>query len=69
MAIECDPNLRIIIGDDGVGVAAQRRIEPANGSGSGLLFHSTMLAVIGGALTVNERTGGGTQVVIEAGNG
>ena len=69
VAIECDPNLRIIIGDDGVGVAAQRRIEPANGSGSGLLFHSTMLAVIGGALTVNERTGGGTQVVIEAGNG
>ncbi|HEY4720747.1 MAG TPA: ATP-binding protein, partial [Anaerolineae bacterium] len=64
VTIECDPELRIVIGDDGVGVAAQRKIEPSNGSGSGLLFHSTMLAVIGGALTVSDRLGGGTQVVI-----
>ena len=54
--------LKIIIGDDGVG----RRIDPADGEpGSGLRFHGAMLAVIGGTLSVEDRSGGGTQVIIE----
>jgi signal transduction histidine kinase len=53
--------LKITIGDDGVG----RRPNRSGGeSGSGLLFHSAMLAVIGGTLTVEDRSGGGTQVAI-----
>jgi signal transduction histidine kinase len=53
--------LTIVIGDDGVGRAANR----ADGeAGSGLAFHSTMLAVVGGTLSVQDRSGGGTQVVI-----
>ncbi|HSD84439.1 MAG TPA: hypothetical protein VLG46_11290, partial [Anaerolineae bacterium] len=55
--------LKIIIGDDGVG----RQINPAEGeSGSGLRFHGAMLAVIGGTLSVEDRSDGGTQVVIQA---
>ena len=55
--------LQLIIADDGVG----RKTDPAEGeSGSGLRFHSAMLAVIGGTLSVEDRSGGGTQVTIEA---
>ncbi len=57
-------DLQLIIGDDGIG----RRLEPIESdSGSGLRFHSAMLAVIGGTLSVEDRSGGGTQVVIQAG--
>jgi signal transduction histidine kinase len=34
-------------------------------SGSGLIFHRTMLTLIGGSLSIEERSGGGTQVSIE----
>ena len=64
--LDGDPDLKITISDDGVG-GAGRGVQSADrdgGSGSGLLFHSTMLAVVGGALTVQERAGGGTEVVI-----
>ena len=55
--------LQIVIDDDGVG----RNGAQANGeSGNGLRFHSAMLAIIGGTLSVEDRSGGGTQVVIEA---
>jgi signal transduction histidine kinase len=61
VAIQNGSGLTIVIGDDGVGRAANR----AKGeTGSGLAFHSTMLAVIGGTLSVEDRSGGGTQVVI-----
>jgi signal transduction histidine kinase len=54
--------IQIVIADDGVGRAAS----PSSGeTGSGLRFHSTMLAVIGGTLNVEDRSGGGTQVTIE----
>jgi signal transduction histidine kinase len=57
--------LKVIIGDDGVG----RRVDPAESeSGSGLRFHGAMLAVIGGTLSVEDRSGGGTRVVIVANN-
>ena len=53
--------LQISIVDDGVG----RSGIVLNGeTGSGLRFHSTMLAVIGGTLSVEDRSGGGTQVVM-----
>jgi nitrate/nitrite-specific signal transduction histidine kinase len=61
VAIQNGSGLTIVIGDDGVGRAANR----ADGeAGSGLAFHSTMLAVVGGTLSVHDRSGGGTQVVI-----
>ncbi|MBI5565074.1 MAG: hypothetical protein HY870_09270 [Chloroflexi bacterium] len=61
VAIQNGSGLTIVIGDDGVGRAATR----AKGeTGNGLAFHSTMLAVVGGTLSVEDRSGGGTQVVI-----
>ena len=64
VALRNGAGLKIIIGDDGVG----RQINPVEGeSGSGLRFHGAMLAVIGGTLSVEDRSGGGTQVVIQAG--
>ncbi len=64
VAIDCSPGLTIVVSDDGAGRQTGPRREP-NGAGSGLLFHSALLAVIGGALGVSDRPGGGTQVVIE----
>jgi signal transduction histidine kinase len=63
--VSCDasPGLKIVVGDDGVGRQRETGVSAA-GAGSGLLFHSAMLAVIGGALGVSDRAGGGTQVVI-----
>jgi len=55
--------LRLAIQDDGVGVAASNRQE-GGGTGSGLLFHSTMLAVVGGRMEVESTAGQGTAVVI-----
>jgi signal transduction histidine kinase len=64
VALHNGAGLQLIIGDDGVG----RPIDPVDGeAGSGLRFHSAMLAVIGGTLSVEDRSGGGTQVVIRAG--
>ena len=62
VVVECGPGLRIIIVDDGIG--RSRAVDTA-GSGSGLQFHTAMLAVVGGTLGVSERASGGTQVVIE----
>jgi len=55
--------LRLAVQDDGVGVAASNRQE-GGGTGSGLLFHSTMLAVVGGRMDVESAAGQGTTVVI-----
>jgi len=64
VALQNGSGLKIIIGDDGAG----RKTDPAEGeSGSGLRFHGAMLAVIGGTLSVEDRSDGGTQVVIQAG--
>jgi two-component sensor histidine kinase len=63
VSLQNGTGLTLIIGDDGVG----RPGEPLESeSGSGLRFHSAMLAVIGGTLSVEDRSGGGTQVTIEA---
>ncbi len=55
------PLLEVTIEDDGVGIGATTL---TTGSGHGLALHSTMMAVIGGTLTVERRAGGGTQVIL-----
>lgn len=56
--------LRVVVQDDGVGMAAPNRNE-SEGTGSGLLFHSTMLAVVGGRMSVESITGQGTSAVVQ----
>jgi len=61
VALHSRSGLELIIEDDGVG----RPIEQASDeAGSGLRFHTTMLSVIGGTLSVEDRSGGGTRVVL-----
>jgi signal transduction histidine kinase len=61
VALRSRSGLELIIEDDGVG----HQIDQMNdAAGSGLRFHGTMLAVIGGTLSVEDRSGGGTRVVI-----
>lgn len=55
--------LRLVVRDDGVGVAASNG-QSNGGTGSGLLFHSTMLAVVGGWLRVESAAGRGTSIII-----
>lgn len=57
VAAQWDNGLTLEIQDDGVGTAR------ANGNGQGLKLHSTMMAVIGGALTL-ERVTDKTRVVL-----
>lgn len=59
--VENGAGLRVIIDDDGVGRPAARSVDHG---GSGLLFHAAMLAVVGGTLSVEDRSGGGTRVTI-----
>jgi signal transduction histidine kinase len=62
VALQNGTGLKLVISDDGVG----RKADPVEAeSGSGLRFHGAMLAVIGGTLSVEDRSGGGTQVIIE----
>jgi signal transduction histidine kinase len=67
VAVESAKGLVITIGDDGVGRtrSVDLGMSRGDGSGSGLLFHGAMLAVVGGTLNVSDRPGGGTQVVID----
>jgi signal transduction histidine kinase len=55
----CD-GLQILIKDNGVGLGAVGA--SGSGSGSGLSLHSTMMAVVGGALTVESELGAYTRV-------
>ncbi|HOG47456.1 MAG TPA: hypothetical protein PLJ35_09615 [Anaerolineae bacterium] len=52
--------LEVCIEDDGVGLEAAGR--EAGGSGQGLALHSTMMAVIGGALAIESLERGGMRV-------
>ncbi len=63
VTVDGTSGLRIVIGDDGVGRNGMP--DETAGAGSGLRFHSAMLAVVGGTLSVSDREGGGTRVVIE----
>lgn len=60
---QTDEALIITVEDDGVGLDYPHHADNG-GSGGGLALHSTMLAVIGGYLSVSARQDGGTQVVI-----
>lgn len=61
LRIEITRGLCIIIEDDGVGVQANPL---AQKNGHGLALHSTMLAVVGGTLSLERRPSGGTRVTI-----
>lgn len=64
-ATQADAGLIVDIADDGVGVdgtGAGTAAAPHGGSGQGLALHGTLLAVIGGALTVEAGAAGGTHV-------
>jgi signal transduction histidine kinase len=61
-----DSTLTLTIEDDGVGMDASRAMHKAGsnggGSGNGLALHSTLLAMVGGYLTVESPPQGGTLV-------
>src|SRR5579875_102508 len=56
-----DPNLEIIVADNGIGVSAD---SATTGTGGGLLTHSALLAIAGGSLTVKSTPGEGVTVRI-----
>ncbi|HEY3341515.1 MAG TPA: ATP-binding protein, partial [Anaerolineae bacterium] len=62
IAAICDRGLGIVIEDDGVGL--RDAAAPDGGSGQGLALHSTMMAVIGGALLVDSLPGHYTRVTL-----
>ncbi|MCB9430563.1 MAG: hypothetical protein H6668_01125 [Ardenticatenaceae bacterium] len=55
------PHLALEIRDNGVGMEATTQL--GQGSGQGLALHSTMMAVVGGSLTVESGEGGGGTAV------
>lgn len=57
----CDDRLTVSVRDDGVGLLGHQTI--ANDQG-GLALHSTMVAIVGGHLTVDSVPEGGTQATI-----
>ncbi len=61
--MEVEEELRLVVEDDGVGYDTEPPV-PGGGSGSGLRFHSTMLAAVGGRLEVAALPGGGTRGIV-----
>ena len=55
--------LRLAVEDNGVGVADQSTAE-RDGGGQGLALHSTLLAVVGGTLSVESEPGRFTRVLL-----
>ncbi|MDH5507970.1 MAG: ATP-binding protein [Anaerolineae bacterium] len=55
-----DDELKMLIEDDGVGVSPE--LHPSEGGGQGLALHSTMMAVVGGELSVESQPGEYTRV-------
>ena len=55
LAVDWQDGLRVLIEDNGVGIAAGQAA--GEGSGQGLSLHSTMLAVLGGSLAVESIPG------------
>jgi signal transduction histidine kinase len=65
--VNSQEGLRMVIEDNGTGV--DPRIEPVQahhrgGSGQGLAIHSTLLAVIGGSLSLDSEPGRYTRVIL-----
>ena len=70
---EQEPELALTIADNGVGIDAEspNEVQPRSGTGTGngLALHSTLLAMVGGYLTVTSPRMGGTVVRIVAPKG
>jgi signal transduction histidine kinase len=65
LQIRCEATKLIIeVQDDGVGMTFGPR--RADGGGSGLMLHSTLLAISGGELSIESPASGGTHIVISA---
>ena len=62
IGVDSRDGLALVIEDDGVGLGASH--PRGEGSGQGLALHSTMMAIVGGALTVERPPGVGTRVVL-----
>jgi len=64
--VRCDGELSITVRDDGVGLVPHPRSDAdlSAGAQGGLALHSTMLAVVGGYLTLEPLPEGGTQATI-----
>lgn len=58
----CNPDLEILVADDGVGIIASN--SATTGTRGGLLTHSALLAIAGGSLTVKSAPGAGVTVHI-----
>ena len=56
--------IQIQIEDDGVGIGSAPSNATPIGSGGGLALHSTLLAMMGGSLLVEPRSGAGTRATI-----
>jgi signal transduction histidine kinase len=62
-----EEELTLSIQDNGVGIDASATGAASGGSGSGLALHSTLLAMVGGYLTVEPAAAGGTVARIAVG--
>jgi signal transduction histidine kinase len=67
ICLECKEGVRLTIEDNGNGVEALSKTSPdadGAGSGQGLALHSTLMAVIGGSLSLESQPGRYTRVVL-----
>jgi signal transduction histidine kinase len=65
--VSCKDSVRLVIEDNGKGLEALPQIVPQlndAGSGEGLALHSTLMAVIGGSLSLESEPGEFTRVVL-----
>jgi signal transduction histidine kinase len=60
---ECDGTLRFEVSDDGVGFAAQARLDDGTGLGHGFVNMADRLGAIGGTVTVDSEPGRGTTII------
>jgi signal transduction histidine kinase len=63
VSIVSDDGFRIVIEDNGIGIPFFTGMSP-NGSGQGLAIHSTLMAVIGGSLTIETKSNQYTRVIL-----
>ena len=61
ICVKLSESLEITIEDDGVGVDYSAQKSETQGSGGGLALHSTLLAIVGGYLTLETLPTGGTR--------
>lgn len=64
IVLKVQDGLSVLIEDNGVGVS-DPALSPTAGSGQGLALHSTLMAVIGGSLSLDSMPGSFTRVTLE----